>query len=452
MSAESVAEFADAVRKLGLLDLAHVNEFELVVSIHDDVRAAAKETIQRGLLTMWQAQTVLKGRGQDLVFGSYVLVEQLGAGGMGRVYKARHRMMGRVVALKVIRRERLQNPQSIKRFEREIQAAAQLSHPNVVLAYDADQAGDDYFFAMEFVEGVDLGRLVKDRGPLPVREACDYIRQAALGLQHAHERGMVHRDLKPSNLFLTISRGEAVRAALSGVLSAKALEPPTIGEKMPAVVKILDLGLALLHETGTGEALSRITHEGIVIGTPDFLAPEQARNASTVDIRADLYSLGCTFYYLLSGQVPYPDGTPTEKLVRHAVDPVPNIHLARPETPAEVAAVVGKLMSKLPADRYQTPAAVAAALETLGVEGASGPRSGSQRLPTSTQAGNAKDPSTDSQFRLPLMVETRLEDARRRKQGAAMPFRSLVLWILVAAAGLLALGIATIAIIAAQRN
>ena len=142
MSAESVSDFAEAVRQFELIDPGRSNEFERVAETHSDVRAAAKEMIQRGLVTTWQAQTVLKGRGKELVFGSYVLMDQLGEGGMGRVYKARHRMMGRVVALKVIRRERMQNPQSVKRFHREIQAAAQLTHPNVVLAYDADQAGD----------------------------------------------------------------------------------------------------------------------------------------------------------------------------------------------------------------------------------------------------------------------------------------------------------------------
>src|SRR5262245_11626165 len=146
MSAEAVAAFADIVRQFDLHEPNRAGELDLVAGMHSDVRSAANDLIERGDLSTWQAQNVLKGRARDLVFGSYVLVEQLGEGGMGKVYKARHRMMGRVVALKVIRRERLQNPQSVKRFQREIQAAAQLSHPNVVLAYDADQAGEDFFF------------------------------------------------------------------------------------------------------------------------------------------------------------------------------------------------------------------------------------------------------------------------------------------------------------------
>jgi serine/threonine protein kinase len=430
MSDESVTSFADAVRQLELVDPSRSHEFALVVAMHSDQAECAREAVHRGLLTKWQAQRILKGRSQELVFGSYVLLEQLGEGGMGKVYKARHRMMGRVVALKVIRRERMQNPQSVRRFQREIQAAAQLSHPNVVLAYDADQAGDDYFFAMEFVEGVDLGRLVKERGPLPLREACDYVRQAALGLQHAHERGLVHRDVKPSNLFLTVARGEAVRAALSGVLSAKALAPPTLGEKMPAVVKILDMGLARLHETATGEALSRITQEGLLVGTPDFVAPEQARNPSTVDIRADLYSLGCTLFYLLTAQVPYPEGTPTEKLLRHSIDPIPDVRTLRPEVPSSVAALIGKLMAKQPGDRYPTPAALAAALEKLDPESGAPQRSGAHR-PPAPPITPAADPSTDSQFRVPLLTQARLDEERKNRRSLPRKPRFILLPIVL---------------------
>jgi len=444
MSAESVAAFADILRQFELLDANRADELALVAGMHSDVRDAAKDLIDRGILTAWQAQKVLKGRGKELVFGSYVLVEQLGEGGMGKVYKARHRMMGRIVALKVIRRERMQNPQSVRRFEREIKAVAHLSHPNVVLAYDADQLGEDHFFAMEFVEGVHLGQLVKDRGPLPAAEACDYIRQAALGLQHAHECGLVHRDLKPANLFLTVSRGEAVRAALSGVLSAKALDPPALGDRMPAVVKIMDMGLARLHETASGEALSRITQEGLVIGTPDYLAPEQARNANTVDIRADLYSLGCTLYYLLTGQVPYPDGTPTEKLMRHAVDPVPDVRALRPEVPRDVAALATKLMAKNPEDRFQTPAALATALQRVST----GAGQGNPAAPTSSPS---TDPLTDSQFRLPTVTQVRLDGARRRSGGLKRG-GPILFWLALAAAGVLVLGAATILVMIVRRN
>ena len=165
-------------------------------------KALARDLLKRGWLTAYQINKLFKGRVRELLLGGYIIEERLGEGGMGKVYKARHRLLNRRVALKVIRKDRLADPDSVQRFYREIQAAAQLAHPNIVLAYDADNAGDSYFFAMEYVDGIDLSRLVKETGPLPVAVACDLIQQAALGLQHAFEQGMVHRDIKPSNLLV----------------------------------------------------------------------------------------------------------------------------------------------------------------------------------------------------------------------------------------------------------
>src|SRR5262249_42521945 len=187
----------------------------------------------------------------------------------------------------VIRRDRLKSPEAVQRFYQEVQAAAHLSHPNIVLAYDAGPAGTTHYLSMEFVDGHDLARVVKERGPLPVAQACDYIRQAALGLQHAHERGMVHRDIKPHNLLVAATPAEQ-RA----------------GGPAWGVVKILDMGLARLQQ-GLSEQERGLTRTGAVIGTPDFLAPEQALNSRAADVRSDLYSLGCTFYYLLAGHAPF---------------------------------------------------------------------------------------------------------------------------------------------------
>ncbi|HZT81193.1 MAG TPA: serine/threonine-protein kinase, partial [Gemmataceae bacterium] len=283
----------------------------------------------------FQINQLFLGRGPELVVGSYVLLERLGEGGMGQVFKARHRLLGRVVALKIIRKEWLARPEVVRRFHREIQAAAQLSHPNIVLAYDADQVGDAHFFAMEYVEGADLSKLVRQRGPLPAAEACDYVRQAALGLQHAHERGMVHRDIKPGNLLLTRS----------------------------GVVKVLDMGLARFRSAAVEESSGgALTQDGAVMGTVDYIAPEQAMNSRGVDIRADIYSLGCTLYHLLAGRPPFPDGSSLEKLLKHRLEePVP-VERLRPEVPPGVAAVVRRLMAKRPEDRYPTPAEAAAAL------------------------------------------------------------------------------------------
>ena len=231
----------------------------------------------------------------------YEIVRLIGKGGMGDVYEARHRMMERTVALKIIKQELMRKPEAVDRFHREVKAAAQLAHPNVVTAYDAEQAGDVHFMVMEFVDGVDLSQMVKDRGALPVAEACDYIRQAAIGLQHAHERGMVHRDIKPHNLMVTAD----------------------------GTVKILDFGLASLApeaiaDADTVEARGDLTAAGAIMGTPDFISPEQADDARQADIRSDIYSLGATLYFLLSGRPPFAEGSVMHKLKSHAqVEPEP---------------------------------------------------------------------------------------------------------------------------------
>jgi serine/threonine protein kinase len=263
-------------------------------------------------------------------------MDRLGSGGVSQVFKAWHTKRNCVVALKVIRPEMLSNPEAVGRFQREMRALAQSSHPNIVKAFDINLVGNTHYFAMEYVEGNAVDKIVKLSGPLPVERACDYIRQAALGLQHAHERGLVHRDIKPGNLLLNVAG---------------------------TVVKILDLGLARLNQSaGKQEAAPELTAQGVLIGTPDYLAPEQARNARTVDIRADIYSLGCTFYFMLTGQAPFSDGNLMQKLYRHQQEPPPSGDKLRPGLPPEVVAVFQKMMAKKPDDRYQTPAEVAAAV------------------------------------------------------------------------------------------
>lgn len=272
----------------------------------------------------------------------YEIVGLIGKGGMGDVYKARHRKMERTVALKVINRGLVRKAEAIGRFHREVKAAAQLSHPNIVTAYDADQAGEFHFMVMEYVDGVDLSQTVKDRGALPVAEACDYIRQAAIGLQHAHERGMVHRDIKPHNLMVT----------------------------QDGTVKILDFGLASLApeavmDPNMVEARSDLTAAGAIMGTPDFISPEQATDARKADIRSDIYSLGSTLYFLLSGQPPFADGSVMHKLKSHAhAEPEP-LESLRDDVPPKLVAVVTKMTAKDPAERYLTPSEVADAMESF---------------------------------------------------------------------------------------
>jgi WD40 repeat protein/tRNA A-37 threonylcarbamoyl transferase component Bud32 len=335
MPVATTADLLAALRLHRLLDPARLAEAEGPIARQcPDPRALARELVRYGWLTAYQAEQLLRGDGRGLTLGSYVLLDKLGEGGMGAVFKARHSKLGRAVALKVIRKERLGSEAAVKRFRREIRAAAQLDHPNVVLAYDADEDGGTHFFAMELVEGTDLARLVKQRGPLPVREACDYVRQAALGLQHAFERGLVHRDVKPANLLLTAA----------------------------GVVKLLDLGLARLEVPEGGESSSTLTQEGTAMGTPDYMAPEQALRAHEADIRADLYALGGTLFSLLTGRVPFAGGSATEKLLRRQVEAAPDVRARRPDVPEPVAAVVAKLLARRPEERYQTPAELAFAL------------------------------------------------------------------------------------------
>jgi formylglycine-generating enzyme required for sulfatase activity/tRNA A-37 threonylcarbamoyl transferase component Bud32 len=334
MSIASVDHLVDTLRRLHLLDPSQLHELPGLQARFPAPQAVARELVRRGWLTPYQVNQLFRGHGHDLLLGSYVLLEKLGEGGMGAVFKARNWKLGQVVALKLIRKERLANVDAVRRFQREIRAAAQLNHANVVHAHDADEVAGTHFFAMEYVEGTDLARLVKQHGPLPVAQACEYVRQAALGLQHAYERGLVHRDVKPHNLLL--AKG--------------------------GVVKVLDMGLARLGHGPDGDAASSMTESGCIMGTPDYMAPEQARNSHAADIRSDLYSLGCTLYYLLSGRVPFPHGTVTEKMLQHNMDEPTPLEQLRPDVPAGVAAVVRRLMAKRPQDRYQTPAELAAAL------------------------------------------------------------------------------------------
>jgi serine/threonine protein kinase/WD40 repeat protein len=295
-----------------------------------DPAALARELLRIGWITGFQARQLLEGKGSDLLVGQYVLLEPLGQGNMGQVFKARHHVMGRIVALKVLRPDRLKNPVVLKRFRREVHAVSKLSHPNIVAAHDASEVKGVHFLVMEYVEGTELGNRVRESGALPVPVACEYARQTALGLQHAHERGMVHRDVKPANLLVTPD----------------------------GAVKILDMGLArLISSDDSTASLFDLTRAGTVMGTPNYIAPEQAMNPKDVDIRADVYSLGCTLHFMLTGQPPFTGSSLTEVLLKHQTQapPVP------PVAPA-LQAILRKMMAKSPAERFATPKDVAEAL------------------------------------------------------------------------------------------
>lgn len=276
----------------------------------------------------------------------FEVLDELGRGGMGIVYRARELALDRLVALKVLRADQPITTVDLKRFHREADAAARVLHPNIVLVYQAQQLRDTLVLIQEYVEGLDLGRLVAAMGPLPVTLACEYVRQTAVGLQHAHDHGLIHRDIKPTNLMV-----------------ASALNP----KAEPGLVKILDLGLARLHQPERRRApVSTLTTEGAFLGTPDYVAPEQAKDPRKVDGRADLYSLGCTFYFLLTGRVPFPEAeTVSEKLYHHWLQQPTALTELRSEIPTGVTEMVQRLMAKRPEDRYPTAAALAEAIQEL---------------------------------------------------------------------------------------
>ena len=266
----------------------------------------------------------------------YRLLEKLGEGGMGTVYKAQHTRLNRLVALKMLPACRMDHEPSIARFAREIEAVGKLDHPNIVRAFDAGEDDEVHYLVMELVDGVDLHRLVKQNGPLPIAEACAIVRQAALGLQHAHEHGLVHRDVKPSNLLLS----------------------------RDGTVKVLDLGLALLQ--GESRRQEELTSTGQVMGTLDYIAPEQASDSHLVDVRADVYSLGCTLFKLLTGRAPFADSqhdSALKKLLAHAQDTPPALGELRADAPGELAETLQRMLAKDPDHRPATPADVAAVLE-----------------------------------------------------------------------------------------
>ena len=262
----------------------------------------------------------------------YRIVRELGRGGMGVVYRAVQILMDRHVAIKVMNPNVLAYADALPRFQSEVKAAARLDHPNIVRAHDAEQVGGLHLLVMEYVEGTNLANLVQRKGPLPVALACHFVRQAALGLQHAFEQGMVHRDVKPQNLMVTPK----------------------------GVVKILDFGLARLR--GGQSRGGGITEAGSFMGTPEYVSPEQAADARTADTRADIYSLGCTLYFLLTGRPPFVEDTPVKMVLAHIEKPPPSLTMVRPEVPPALAAVVGRMLAKNPTARYQQPVEVAQAL------------------------------------------------------------------------------------------
>jgi serine/threonine protein kinase len=346
MQIDSAKSLIQALRASGLFDSEQLRVvIEDLDTVRGDIQTHLKYLVHKKRITVYQLRKVINGKAPELFIGSYVIMDKVGEGGMGKVYRAKQVLLDREVALKIVRPNLVANKLVRKRYDREVETASALHHTNIVSVFDAGEVAGRYYLAMEFVDGIDLARLMREYRVLEVAEACEYARQAALGLQYAHDQGFVHRDIKPSNIIVAGER-----------------HLPQATE--PAIVKILDMGLvrSVGFDDGGGGDLTRA---GTVVGTPDYMAPEQAKNSSGVDHRADLYSLGCTMYFLLSGQPPFPTGTPIEKLLKHQLEATTPLQALRPEVPTSVAEVVAKLLLKKPDLRFNSAGEVAEILAPL---------------------------------------------------------------------------------------
>lgn len=333
--------FLEMVTKSGLIEQAAFDR--LVESVRQDREGELPESakklascfVQEGLLTDWHVEKLLGGKYKGFFLGKYKLLGHIGTGGMSSVYLAEHTRMGDKRAIKVLPKSRVQDATYLARFQLEAKAIASLNHPNIVLAYDIDNEDDVHYIVMEYVDGIDLQQLVKRDGALNPIVAADMIAQAARGLEHAHESGVIHRDVKPANLLID-QRGS---------------------------VRLLDMGLALVS-AGDDESLTVANNEN-VLGTADYLAPEQALNSHKVDHRADIYGLGCTLYFLLTGKPPFSDGTLAQRIAKHQTEMPTPVRQIRPECPGEMEGVCIKMIQKDPKYRYQTAGDVAEALEKI---------------------------------------------------------------------------------------
>jgi serine/threonine protein kinase len=337
MAAPSTAdEFLELTVKSGLVEpqelRAYLQGLDDASPRPDEAKAMADALLRDGLLTRFHVEQLLRGKWRNFVLsGKYKVLGPLGSGGMGQVYLCEHQVMRRRVAVKVLP-DPAGDASALERFRREARAVAQLKHPNIVGGHDIDRDGKLHFLVMEYIDGSTLYSVVKRHGPMDPVRAAHYVRQAALGLQHAHEAGLVHRDIKPSNLLLDRS----------------------------GTVKILDLGLARFFHDKSDDLSRR--HAESPVGTMDYMAPEQAVDSHRVDIRADIYSLGATLYFLLAGHGPFSGATPLQKLLCHQLEEPRPIRELRPQVPRGMDAVIERMMAKDPAERYQTPAEVVRAL------------------------------------------------------------------------------------------
>ena len=340
----SAATFLEIARKSNIISEDRLTELlqsqQQNGRSESDGNALARWLVRRGYLTPFQAQQLLAGKHKNFFINrKYLILEPLGTGGMGAVYRCRHLMLQKDVALKFLPGKLTSDPSALQRFLREARALAALDHPNIVRAHDCDESQGRYFLVMAYVEGITLQQMVERHGPLPVPQAAYYVAQACAGLQHAHQAGWVHRDLKPSNLVVDSTD----------------------------TVKLLDLGLARML-TDPGEPITKMYDEDSILGSPDYLSPEQSLNSPDIDIRSDIYSLGATLYYLLAGKPPYDGLALMQKLLAHQMQEPPALELFRSDVPPELSRVIRCMMAKSPDQRFATPGEVADVLLTWAEE------------------------------------------------------------------------------------
>ncbi len=341
MSQPSAKSFLKLLEMSGIVEKEELRP--AIKSLNDQRRASGNKSISvddltdhlidSGLITPWHREKLLTGKYKGFFLGKYKLLQHLGSGGMSSVYLARHKISGQLRAIKVLPKKKVDDKSYLDRFYLEARAAASLNHPNVVRIYDICNEGKTHYMVMEYVKGKDLNEIVAVNGPLSFDTAARYLMGAAEGLKHAHERELVHRDIKPANLLVTDEQK----------------------------VKILDLGLALVNQDDS--ASLTVLYNERVMGTADYLSPEQAVDSHDVDLRADIYSLGCTLYFLLTGHPPFPDGTLAQRIAKHQTEQPRDVREIRRDCPDALAHICNKMMQKRPEDRYQSSVEVKAALK-----------------------------------------------------------------------------------------
>lgn len=334
-----VEEFIERVVQSGLMSMRDVAEFHRTLGPdkRSDPELFAKELVRARKLTKFQASAIYQGKTQGLVFGDYFVLDKIGVGGMGKVFKARHRVTGDIVALKVMSSTAMKSAKAIRRFQQETEVAKRLRHPSIVATYSSGELEGLHYLIMQFIDGDNLRSEVKSRGPLPINDVIDYTIQAAKGLEYAHSEGAVHRDIKPSNLLLDKS----------------------------GAVMILDMGLARIEDPDDEDDAGRLTQQGQMLGTAEYMSPEQVEDPRLANAASDIYSLGCTMYYILTGAPPFRGTSVPETLIMHARDAIPKLRSRRPDATPELEAVYEKMMAKRPSNRFQSMTEVINALEAV---------------------------------------------------------------------------------------